>query len=86
MFKASKVGNLTYKIDDVFVSRTKLERHIKLLLNTLSKQGQEIDGVEKEIILTSLMYNLREDEAKLKKVAESCLGFNKGEEVGGPTL
>ena len=86
MLNASKVGNLTYKIGDVFVSRTKLERHIKLLLKALAKQGQEIEGVEKEVILTSLLYNLRGDEEKLKEVVDTCLGFNKGEEVGGPSL
>ncbi len=84
--KATKTGNLTYQVAGVNISRNKLERNIKLLLNILSKQGQDINGVEKEVILTSLLFNLREDEEKLRKVVETCLGFNEEKVVGGPSL
>ena len=86
MLKATKSGNLTYQVGDLSISRNKLERNIRVLLQALAKQGQQLEGVEKEVILTSLLYNLRAEEEKLRKVVETCLGFNKEQTVGGPEL
>ena len=84
--KATKAGNLTYEVGDVSISRNKLERNIKLLLNILSRQGQSIDGVEKEIMLISALHNLRAEDETLRKVVDTCLGFNEENTVGGPSL
>lgn len=83
---ATKAGNLTYQVADVNISRNKLERNIKLLLSILSNQGQSIDGIEKEVMLVSALYNLRAPEETLRKVVDTCLGFNQKDTVGGPEL
>lgn len=84
--KATKAGKLTYEVGDVSISRNKLERNIKLLLNILSRQGQSIDGVEKEVMLVSALHNLRADNETLRKVVDACLGFNEENTIGGPSL
>ena len=44
------------------------------------------EGVEKEILLTAALYNLRQDEEILRSVVGSCLGFNEENTLGGKAL
>lgn len=86
ILKATPTGKYTYKIGNVCVSKIKLERHLTVLLNALVQSGQSIDGVEKEILLTAALYNLRQDEETLRKMVSECLGFNQADAIGGMTL
>ena len=40
--------------------------------------------LEKEIILTAILYNLNAGEEAMKQLADSAMGFNQS--VGGPTI
>ncbi len=80
-------GKYTYKIEGVSISKNKFERHLSVILNALANGEQSLDGVEREILLTALLYNLRQDEETLKKVAESGLGFKVNvKTLGGNNL
>ena len=75
--KAELVGKYTYNVDGVSICKTKLERNIAIILNTLAAAKQPTLGVEREIVLVSALYNSGLTEEELKKVAGSCLGFNE---------
>lgn len=75
--KAELAGKYTYKIDGVCICKTKLERNLAIILNTLAAAKQPTLGVEREIVLVSALYNSRFTEEQLKKVAGSCLGFSE---------
>lgn len=83
---AQPTGKYTYRIGDVFICKNKVERHIRIILDALAKSGQSPEGVEKEILLASVLYNLRQDEETLRKLASECLGFNQDETLGGKAL
>ena len=75
--KAELAGKYTYKIDGVSICKTKLERNIAIILNTLAAAKQPTLGVEREIVLVSALYNSGLTEEELKKVAGACLGFSE---------
>ena len=75
--KAELVGKYTYNVDGVSICKTKLERNIAIILNTLAAAKQPTLGVEREIVLVSALYNSGLTEEELKKVAGSCLGFSE---------
>ena len=75
--KAELVGKYTLKVDDVCICKTKLERNLAIILNTLAAAKQPTLGVEREIVLVSALYNSGLSEEELKKVAGSCLGFSQ---------
>jgi hypothetical protein len=75
--KAELVGKYTYNVDGVSICKTKLERNIAIILNTLAAAKQPTLGVEREIVLVSALYNSGLTEEELKKVAGSCMGFNE---------
>ena len=75
--KAELAGKYTYKVDGVCICKTKLERNLAIILNTLAAAKQPTLGVEREIVLVSALYNGRFTEEQLKKVAGSCLGFSE---------
>ena len=83
---AKVTGKYTYKIGDICISKNKFERNLIILLNAIANSKQSIDGVENEIILTSALYNLRQDDKTLKEVVGNCLGFNVENTRGGITL
>ncbi len=76
-FHAETVGKYTYKVGDVFISRNKLERNISVLLNKLEETEEPIEGIEDIILLTSALYNLRQDEESIRKMVSECLGQEK---------
>ncbi len=83
---ATPTGKHTYKVGTVCISKNKFERHLSIILNALVSSGQSPDGVEREILLVSALYNLRQDEETLNKMVSECLGFNNGEALGGKQL
>ncbi len=85
-YGAKVIGKYTYQLGDVYISKNKFERNLTIILNALAHSQQPVSGVEREIILASALYNLRQNEETLTKVAGSCLGFNESNTVGGMTL
>lgn len=85
-FNAKVIGKYTYRLGDICISKNKFERNLILILNALAQSKQSINGVEREIILASALFNLRQDEETLTKVVGSCLGFNEANTLGGMTL
>ncbi len=83
---ANPTGKYTYKIGNVSISKNKFERHLSIILKALLNSGQSPEGVEREILLVSALYNVRQDEEILRKMVSECLGFNNGEAIGGMTL
>lgn len=85
-YNATVVGKYTYRLGDICISKNKFERNLILVLNALAQSKQSSNGVEREIILASALFNLRQDEETLSKVVGSCLGFNEENTLGGMTL
>ena len=85
-YHAERVGKYTYKVAENYISKLKLERHLKVIITSLEQNGEVIDGIENEILLTAMLYNLRQDEQSLRKMVETCLGFNEENTLGGRTL
>lgn len=72
------VGKYTYKINDICVSKNKLLRNLEIIIDKLLKDKKEYDGLEREILVTAILYNLRIDENAMKKLVSSCIqGGNK---------
>lgn len=86
ILKVTPTGKYTYKAGDVCISKIKFERHLMILVNSLVQSTQSIEGVEREILLTAALYNLRQDEENLRKMVSECLGFNQADAIGGMTL
>ena len=86
LFHAERVGKYTWKVADNYISKLKLERHLKVIVTSLEQNGESIDGIEKDILLTAMLYNHRQDEKSLRKMVETCLGFNEENTLGGRTL
>lgn len=61
----------TYNIGDSWISKIKFERNLSIIIDKLSQEDNLNEVNEKELILTSILYNLRQDEGTLKKVANS---------------
>ena len=85
-YQAERVTKYAYKVGEEFISKLKLERHLKVIVTSLEKNGGSIDGVEQEILLTAMLYNHRQEEQSLRKMVETCLGFNEENTLGGRTL
>ena len=74
----------TYVIAGIPLSKKKIERNLMLLLDLVIKEGRPLQGIEKEIMLTAILHNLRASEETMNKIVNSAMGFNPS--VGGPTL
>lgn len=85
-YHSERVGKHTYKVADNYISKQKLERHLKVILLSLAQKGETVDGIENEVLLTSMLYNLRQDVETLTKLVETCLGFNEENTLGGRAL
>ena len=85
-FHAEQVGKYTCKVADGYISKPKLERHLKTIVTRLEQNGESIDGIENEILLTSMLYNYRQSEPAIRKMVETCLGFNEENTLGGMAL
>lgn len=83
---AKLVGKYTYKLQDICISKNKFERNLMIILNALAIGNQKPEGVEKEIILAAALYNVSQDEEKLRMVVNGCLGFNQENTLGGMKL
>lgn len=68
------VGKYTYKIKDVYISKNKLNRNIKAILTVLDKENKSYENIDREILLVSMLYNLRTDETTMKNIVSECLG------------
>lgn len=85
-YNAKVTGKYTYRLGDICISKNKFERNLAIVLNALAQSKQSVNGVEREIILASALFNLRQNEETLTKVVGSCLGFNNANTLGGMTL
>ena len=83
-FKVETLSPNTILVDGIAISKKKVERNLMFIIDIITKEGQQIQGLEKEIILTALLYNLNASEEAMKQIADSAVGFNQS--VGGPTL
>lgn len=72
---AELVSGNTYKIYDVLVSKNKIERNAKYIIDILSKDGESLEGLEKNILLIASLYNLRLSNDKIKDIITKCIGF-----------
>jgi hypothetical protein len=70
-YQAVVIGKYTYKLGHVFVSKNKFERNLAILLNNLSSDKTLIDKLEKEIIFSAALFNLRQTEETLKKIVNN---------------
>lgn len=61
----------TYNVGDSWISKIKFERNLSVLVDKLNQDNNLNENMEKELILTSILYNLRQDEGTLKKIASS---------------
>ena len=86
LYQAENIGQYTWRVANGFISKNKLERHLKILLNAIIPAGETIDGIENELLLTSMLYNHCYDEETLRKMVETCLGFKEENTLGGMTL
>jgi hypothetical protein len=55
----------------LFVVKNKFERNLAILLNNLSSDKTLIDKLEKEIIFSAALFNLRQTEETLKKIVNN---------------
>ena len=85
-YHAERIGKYTFRVADNYISKPKLERHIRVILKALYEKGASVDGIENEVLLTAMLYNLRQDTRSLSKMVETCLGFNEDNTLGGRTL
>ena len=83
-FNVETLSPNTCLVSEMAISKKKIERNLIVLIDALAKEGQQIQGLEKEIILTAILYNLNASEEAMKQIADSAMGFNQS--VGGPTL
>lgn len=72
------LDDLTYKNDEMIISKNKIERNAAVLVSALSKQDKKIDGLEKEIIIVAALYNTRLPLDQIKKIIKTAIG-SKGE-------
>jgi len=85
-FQAKVIGKYTYQIGDIYISKNKLERNLKAILDGMEKAHVPVDGNENEIVLTTMLYNTIQDPEAISKVVQECLGFNQEDTVGGKSL
>ncbi len=60
-------GEYTYLVNDVPVSKNKVERNLAVLV----KGRDTVEGKEKELILSAVLYNLRQTEDVLKQIIDA---------------
>ena len=60
-------GTHTYLVNDIAISKNKLERNLAVLV----KDRVNIEGMEKVLILSAMLYNLRQPEEVLKQIIDS---------------
>lgn len=83
---AEVAGKNTYRISGEYISRNKFERNLNALISKLLESNQDIEGISKEIIFVAMLFDSRKSEDAIRNIANVCLGFNKENEKGGPTL
>ena len=83
-FKVETLSPNTILVGGMAISKKKVERNLMFIIDVLAKEGQQIQGLEKEMILTAILHNLRTSEETMNIIAASAMGFNQS--VGGPTL
>lgn len=81
--KAEDNTKQTYSLNGTLVSKNKVERNVSLLVSELLSKGENLDGVEQEILLVSSLYNLHISDEELSKIRDNCLGFNEEKKLGG---
>ncbi len=60
-------GTHTYLVNDVAISKNKLERNLAVLV----KGRDSVEGMEKVLILSAMLYNLRQPEEVFKQIIDS---------------
>lgn len=80
---AEVVGKNTYLINGIHVSKNKCERHLAVILSALAESQESPEEIEREILLTAALYNIRQEEETLQRVVSECLGFNEDNAYGG---
>lgn len=73
-----------YEISNINISKTKLSRNLRVVLDALADKNQPVAGLENEIILTCALYNTKIPKEQLQTIAKNCLGNIKSfKELGG---
>lgn len=80
--KAELIGKNTYKLNNLYISKNKLERHLAIFLSHKEELNNQ-DNYENEILLMAALYNMRQDEGNLQKFVTETLGFNRNDANGG---
>lgn len=75
MLKANQVSGNVYKMNNLLVSKNKLERNIKIIIDVLAKDGESLEGLEKNILLIAALYNQRLNEDIIKNTINDIIGF-----------
>lgn len=83
VLNAKPTGKNTYKVGDAYLSKVKIERNIAILVNRLLQNGENIDDVAREIIITSALYNTF---APVDKLQAAFGQTNLENNVGGLSL
>lgn len=74
----------TYSFSGIIISKKKVERNIIFLIDFIKKERGNIQGLEKEIILLALIYNLRADENTINMITNLIMEINQS--IGGTML
>ena len=72
--QAVVTGQYTYKILDISISKNKVDRNLSLLVDKLVSHNQPVVGKEREILLVSVLYNLRQNEDVINKIVDISRG------------
>lgn len=74
----SEYGYYTYLVDDIPVSKNKIERNLAILV----KNKGSVEGMEKVLILSAMLYNLRQSDDILKQLTDSYDNNNSSKDGG----
>lgn len=73
--KAEQVSGNIYKMNNLLVSKNKLERNVKIIVDVLAKDGESLEGLEKNILLIAALYNQRLTNDVIKNTVNDIIGF-----------
>lgn len=84
IISATNETDKLYEVADVNLSKSKIYRNLRVVLNSLAEQNQPVTGLEREIILACALYNTKIPKEKIHTIAKNCLGNIKSfNELGG---
>lgn len=75
--KVQDTSSYTYTVEGIAISKNKVERNLKVLVNDITNKDEIVNN-EKAVILIAALYNLRQSEDKLKEIVNNFDASNGG--------